>query len=100
MRVGKISFHPPRQSRFVSNVTVQFCDEYDQLFITVFDFVIGRSQYGGELYVAVPSAFWSCYSNGQRKTEMQRSVEFPQDVWREVSREILAAFEQQNGGAL
>jgi hypothetical protein len=99
-RVGLIEIHPARNPKqFVANVSVTFVDEAGQPFLTVHDFVIGRSQWDkdehfqGRLYASVPASFYRVYEHGQPKTEMVRSVEFPQDVWKELAKQIVAAYE-------
>src|SRR5579884_4343820 len=101
-RIGSITFHPARNPRqFIANASVTFVDEVGEPFVTVHDFVLGRSQWDkdehsqGKLYAAVPASFYKTYDRGQTRNEIVRSVEFPAETWRDISRRIVAEYQQQ-----
>ena len=102
-RIGLIQFHPARNPKqFIASCSVTFLTEDGQPFVTVHDFVLGRSEWEkdehsrGKLYCSVPASFVKSYDRGQMRTEVIRSIEFPPSIWHEVSKAIIDAYQREH----
>lgn len=99
LKISSITFHEPRGGKHLANVSITFNDPDGNEFITVHGIQLAHSNWDkdrhtgqGTLYCAVPCNFYRSNPNGQKHLEINRAVEWPLDVWREISREVIAAY--------